>query len=137
MERFIIFCCTVLSVVSITNAAMCISTVDCPNNGSPCVLNCSAIAVHEFDRPASHGNCRLSVTLEANRIHSCYIDECNTSHPEICVPQSEEGVTAACCCTEDYCNNEFTLAPNGNTTDSSPTMSSPTISGILYIYVYV
>ena len=115
MEKLVIFCFTLLSVVGISNAAMCISNVDCPNNATQCILNCSASAVNEFNQPASHGNCKFSVTV-TGIVHHCSIDDCSTSsHPTLCIIQlSSDAREAFCCCTEDQCNHDFVLSPTTN-----------------------
>ena len=106
-----------LSVVDFGEAALCISNADCPGNASVCTLNCSVIAVSEFNQPASHGNCRLSYTIDGKAFQGCYINKCNTSYPEHCLLQTgytPDDVVAYCCCTEDHCNSEFYI-PNYNT----------------------
>lgn len=123
MEGFVFFCCALLFMVGISDAVMCISNVNCPNNGTICLLNCSVIAVQQFGLPASHGNCRLLVTNTDDIIHSCYIDECTTSFPELCVALSVEGEHAtACCCTDDYCNTQFHDPPDVTDDDRNKTV---------------
>ena len=128
-----IFCCVLLSVASTSNAASCISTVDCPGNETLCILNCSEIAVN-VNRSASHGNCRLFLTSEGVTVQGCYIDECNASHPELCVPEGftdhTEGIATGCCCAEDLCNSHFDFA------DETTTLPTNT-SGILCVNVCV
>ena len=112
MERFMIFCYVLLSMAIISDAALCISTVDCPGNDTLCILNCSEIAVNDFNQPASHGNCRNFLTFEDVTVQDCYIDQCNASHPELCVPAEAfndhtAGIATGCCCAEDLCNSRF------------------------------
>ena len=95
-----------------SEAAECRSNVDCPGNSSQCVVNCSAVAVNTFNQPASHGNCRISINSEGYVVQDCYIHECSTSHPDLCVPESALGDDAvSCCCTEDECNSNFSFPP--------------------------
>ncbi len=95
-----------------SEAAECRSNVDCPGNSSQCVVNCSAVAVNTFNQPASHGNCRISINSEGYVVQDCYIDECSTSHPDLCVLESALGDDAvSCCCTEDECNSNFSFPP--------------------------
>ena len=102
-----ICCFALLSMVSISYAAMCISTAGCPANDSLCVLNCSEIAINDFNRSTSYGNCELSVTSKGTVNQGCHIDECNSSYPGLCVPEILDDHGVKCCCPEDFCNNDF------------------------------
>ena len=118
MKRIAIFCFTLLSVVSVGDAATCFSTVGCPENDTVCLLNCSEIAVNDFNQPALHGNCRITLTFDGLTIQGCYIDVCNTSRPGQCDARIVgDHVAAECCCTEYMCNDDFDF-PSDNTTQS-------------------
>ena len=112
-ERLVIFFCLLLCAVSVSDAAICLSNQGCPNNGTVCLINCSAVAVEQFNQSASQGNCRLSVTSRTTyEVYGCFINDCNTSYPEMCLPEltaDETGFT--CCCTIDVCNNDFHTPP--------------------------
>ena len=116
MKDITIFYCALLSVISLSEAAFCRSTVDCPNGDAFCTLNCSRQAEVDFNQPASHGNCRISVTSEGERVQGCFIDECNNSHPDLCIPEfALDGDVVTCCCTEDDCNDNFSVRPENYT----------------------
>ena len=109
MKGIVIFYCALLSVIGMGEAALCKSTEECSDDDTTlCVVNCSDVAITMFNQPASHGNCRISITTEGERVQGCYIHECNTSHPDLCVPEIALGNDAvSCCCTEDECNSNF------------------------------
>ena len=129
----ILFLCSILlvSMITVTNSASCLSNdvVDCPdiNNGVPfCVVNCSQVAIEQYNQPASHGNCQLLFELGGIRRQACFIDECPFTE---CIPVVREDVSAIeCCCTEDFCNLNFT-APS-----TSPTPSPPPVVDLVHLY---
>ena len=111
MRGIVIFYCALLSVTGMSEAAVCRSTEECSDD-TICVVNCSDVAVNTFNKPASHGNCRISITSEGEKVQGCYIHECNTSHPGLCVPETAlDGDAVSCCCTEDECNSNFEFPP--------------------------
>ena len=122
MKRITIFCFALLSVVSVGDAATCFSTFGCPGNETVCMLNCSEIAVNDFNQPASHGNCRITLTFDGFTIQGCYIHECNSNHPEQCVPEIVGNhVGAECCCTGYLCNDGFDyVVPTNSTNNTLP-----------------
>ena len=127
MKGIVIFNCALLSVISIGEAAMCRSTVGCPDTNTTCTLNCSRQAEEDFNQPASHGNCRISVSFQGEKVQGCFIHECNNSHPDLCIPEfALDGDAATCCCTEDDCNDNFSIRPENHTN----------VTGDTY-YVYV
>ena len=131
MKGIVIFYCALLSVIGMGEAALCISTEDCSDDTTLCVVNCSDVAVTMFNQPASHGNCRISITAEGDRVHACYIHECDNSHPGLCVPDTALGNDAvSCCCTEDECNDGFDFPDENSTTTSD-------IDCVLCVHVYV
>jgi len=71
MRELIVISCTLLLMVSFSDAAQCISTVDCPMNMSVCILNCSEVAVEQFNQPASQGNCRAFASDGGTLMQSC------------------------------------------------------------------
>ena len=114
-------CCSVLLFMAkISNAAMCFSTMDCPANDSVCILNCSEIAVNDFNQSTSYGNCNLSMNVNGIVNQGCHIDECNSSYPQWCVPEIFDDHGVKCCCTDDFCNDDFDL-PIENTVLPTPT----------------
>ena len=118
MKRITVFCFVLFSVVSVGDAAICFSTIGCPGNDTLCMLNCSEIAVNDFNQPASHGNCRSTLTFEGDTVQGCYIDVCNTSHPEMCLVEIvRDHVAAECCCTKYLCNDgfDFVISPDNDT----------------------
>ena len=130
MSSVLLLCSLLLiSMISITNAAMCLSTdaEDCP--GNPCLVNCSQVAVEEFNQPASHGNCGLfyslgiSNTSNTTKRQGCFINECPFAE---CIPVTEENLNVIdCCCTEDLCNYQFATP--------SPTPSPP-VAPVTHLY---
>ena len=97
-----------ISLASIANATICISNEDCHDGTDLCFINCSQVAIEQFNQPASHGNCGLFFQLVSSALrHLCYIDECETTQ---CIPVISGGIVG-CCCTEDLCNDEFSQRP--------------------------
>ena len=131
MKGIVIFYCALLSVIGMGEAALCRSTEKCSDHDvTLCVVNCSDVAITMFNQSASHGNCRISITSEGERVQGCYIHECNTSHPDLCVPDTALGNDAvSCCCTEDECNSNFAF-PEENST------STGDIDYVLCVHVY-
>jgi len=128
----VLLLCSLLSatVINITNAAMCFSTdaEHCPDNSNQfCLVNCSQVAVVQFNQPASHGNCGLFYEVGGSTSrHACYINECPSTK---CIATTMESANAIdCCCTEDYCNVEFATTPS-----PSPT-PSPSVVNITHLY---
>lgn len=137
MERIVIFCCALLSVVGVSAAVFCHSTHDCPDNSSFCVLNCSAVAIITLNQPASHGNCRIFAAVDGTTVHDCYIDECNTSHPENCVPEVIGDGARTCCCSTDLCNGEFEYPLNETTGNRSiGIIKSLYLAVDIYMYIF-
>jgi len=121
-------------MVSFSDAAQCISTVDCPMNMSVCILNCSKVAVEQLNQPASQGNCRAIASDGGTLMQSCFFDECPTSSPEYCVPLRVEGhPVTECCCTVDYCNSQFQNPPNVTDENKNETAES-VINATRHIY---
>ncbi len=121
MRGIVIFYCVLLSVTGMSEAAVCRSTEDCSDDTTFCAVNCSDRAIRMFNQPASHGNCRISIISEGEKVQGCYIHECNTSHPGLCVPEiALDGDAVSCCCTEDECNSNFSF-PTENSTSTGDT----------------
>ena len=113
------------SVISITNAAMCYSTdvEDCLGNPNLfCMVNCSQVAVLRFNQPPSHGNCGLFYEVGGSTSrHACYVNDCPFT--ECIATTMESASTIDCCCTEDFCNDEFATAPPPSATPSPPAVN--------------
>ena len=131
-ERLVVFYFVLLCAISVGDAALCFSNQDCPNNDSVCVMNCSVVAVEDFNQPASQGNCQFSFTSRGALVQGCFINDCNTSYPETCVPETTaNGTGAACCCTVDQCNDDFHSPPEDNTT-APPSIAIQVYSVCMY-----
>ena len=114
MKRIAVFCLALFSVISIGDAATCFSTIGCPENDTLCMLNCSEIAVNDHQQPASHGNCKATLTVDGVTTQGCYIDVCNTTHPDRCVGEIfGNHIGAECCCTTYLCNSN--ILPSNDT----------------------
>jgi len=130
MTTVLLLCSILLvSVTSITNAAICFST-DCSD--PLCFVDCSQIAVEQFNQPASHGNCGLfyelgiNSTSNATKRQGCFINECPFTD---CIPVTQENANAIdCCCTENFCNNEFATP--------SPTPTPPVVDVVNVSHLY-
>jgi len=109
--------------------------MECPPDHSQCVQNCSAIAIELYNLTASHGNCKISSTvdgMDSDDIYGCYIGPCSTDSPGLCtVPSTAEDIDeVTCCCTEDYCNTNFADSPTTSTTNIYPYFPNHTTPGI-------
>ena len=136
MPTVLLLCSILLvSLTSVTNAANCLST-DCPGSSdSVCVIDCSEVAVEQFNQPESHGNCGLFYELGINSTNStsnttkrqgCFINECPFTE---CIAVTRENAnTIDCCCTEDLCNHEFTTP--------SPTPTPPVVDPVDVSHLY-
>ncbi len=112
MERLVILCCFLLCMVSISNGALCLSNTACPYDQAWCVEDCSAVAIEQFNLTASHGNCKISSASGASNndiVYGCHIDSCSTNP---CIASRTEDTNGiSCCCTDNFCNTNFTVSP--------------------------
>ena len=112
MEQLVILSCLLSGMVGISNGALCLSNTACRHDQAWCVKDCGAVAVEQFNLTASHGNCKISSTVGGSNsdiTYGCHIDSCSTNQ---CVAsRTEDTNQMSCCCTENFCNTNFTVSP--------------------------
>lgn len=142
MERLVVLCCLLLSIVSVSSGTLCLSNMECPSDQLWCVQNCSAVAIEEYNLTALYGNCKISSTVDGSDrddIYGCYIGSCSTDSPGLYTASStvaEDTDEVTYCCTGDLCNTNFTDAPTASTNDYNhiyPFFPSHTTPGIIVI----